>query len=59
MTHGGKLAEIAKMLTESTGRSFKHQDVYNVVQKLQKRFLDTDTATGEEIVRLGYRLNNW
>ena len=46
MTHGGKLPEIAKMLTESTGRAFEHQDVYNLVQKLQKRFLVTDSATG-------------
>ena len=52
MTHGGKLPEIAKMLNESTGRAFQHQEVYNVVKKLQKRFLLTDTATGEEDVEI-------
>ena len=36
MTHGGKLPEIAKMLSESTGRTFEHQEVYKLVQKLQK-----------------------
>ena len=48
MTHGGKVPEIAKMLRESTGRTFEHRDVFNVVQKLEKRFLVTDTATEEE-----------
>ena len=43
MTHGGKVPEIAKMLTELTGRSFEHRDVFNVVQKLEKRCLVTDT----------------
>ena len=41
LTHGGKLPEIAKILTESTGRTFEHQDVYHVIQKLQKRFQET------------------
>ena len=50
MTHGGKLPEIAKMLSGWTGRAFEHQDVYNVVRKLQKRFLVTDTETEEEKV---------
>ena len=45
MTHGGKLPEIAKFLTESTGRVFQHRDVYNVIQKLQKRF----QGTGEDL----------
>ena len=48
MTHGGKLPEIAQMLTETTGRAFQHQEVYNLVKKLQKQFLLTDTATVEE-----------
>ena len=53
MTHGGKLPEIAKMLTESTGRAFEHQDVYNLVKKLQKRFLVNDNrATGMENVEI-------
>ena len=50
MTYGGKLPEIAKMLTESTGRVFQHHEVHNVVKKLQKRFLLTDTEPGEEEV---------
>ena len=41
LTHGGKLPEIAKILTESTVRAFEHQDVYHVIQKLQKRFQET------------------
>ena len=44
LTHGGKLPEIAKILTESTGHNFEHQDVYRVIQKLQKRFQEA----GEE-----------
>ena len=48
MTHGGKVPEIAKMLREWTGRIFEHRDVFNVVQKLEKRLLVTDTATEEE-----------
>ena len=53
LTHGGKLPEIAKMLTESTGRVFEHQDVYNLVKKLQKRFLVNDSrATGMENVEI-------
>ena len=38
LTHSGKLPEIAKFLTESTGRTFEHRDVYRVIQKLQKQF---------------------
>ena len=53
LTHGGKLPEIANMLTESTGRTFEHQDVYNLVKKLQKRFLVNDgRATGIENVEI-------
>ena len=52
MTYGGKLPEIAKMLTESTGRVFQHHEVHNVVKKLQKRFLLTDTEPGEEEVEI-------
>ena len=53
MTYGGKLPEIAKMLTESTGRVFQHHEVHNVVKKLQKRFLLTDdTSPGEEEVEI-------
>ena len=53
MTYGGKLPEIAQMLTESTGRVFQHHEVHNVVKKLQKRFLLTDDpAPGEEEVEI-------
>ena len=53
MTYGGKLPEIAQMLTESTGRVFQHHEVHNVVKKLQKRFLLTDdTSPGEEEVEI-------
>ena len=52
MTYGGKLPEIARMLTESTGRVFQHHEVHNVVRKLQKRFLLTDTSPGEEEVEI-------
>ena len=52
MTHGGKLPEIAEMLRESTGRVFQHHEVHNVVRKLQKRFLLTDTSPGEEEVEI-------
>ena len=37
LIEGGKLPEIAKMLSDFTGRSLGRQDVYNVVRKLQKQ----------------------
>ena len=50
LTHGGKVPDIAKMLSEFTGRTFQRQDVYNVIAKLQKQFLVIDSETGEEKV---------
>ena len=50
LTQGGKLPEIAKMLTDFTGRSFGRANVHNLVRKLQKRFLVVDALTGEEKV---------
>ena len=47
MTHGGKLPEIAKFLAESTGRTFEHQEIYRVIQKLQKRFQGTGEGKPE------------
>ena len=44
----GKLPEIAKMLTDFTGRNFRRDDVHNLVRKLQKKFLVIDALTGEE-----------
>ena len=38
------------MLTEFTGQTFERSGVYNLVKKLQKRFLVIDTVTGEEKV---------
>ena len=54
LTHGGKLPEIAKMLTESTGRTFEHQEVYKLVQKLQKRKGEEQNEFLDVGMQLGY-----
>ena len=50
MTQGGKLPEIAKMLSDFTGRNYERKDVEYLVRKLQKQFLVIDPDTGEEKV---------
>jgi len=50
LIQGGKLPEIAKMLSDFTGRNLRRQDVYNVVRKLQKQSMVVDTETGEKKV---------
>ena len=51
MTQGGKLAEIAKMLSDFTGRNYERKDVEYLVRKLQKQFLVIDPDTGEKKVQ--------
>ena len=50
LTQGGKLPQIANMLSDFTGRKFTRNDVYSLVKRLQKPFLVIDTDTGEEKV---------
>ena len=50
LIQGGKLPEIAKMLSDFTGRNLGRKDVYNVVRKLQKQSMVVDTETGEKRV---------
>lgn len=50
LIQGGKLPEIAKMLSDFTGRNLGRKDVYNVVRKLQKQSMVVDTETGEKKV---------
>jgi len=50
LIQGGKLPEIAKMLSDFTGRNLGRRDVYNVVRKLQKQSTVVDSETGEKKV---------
>ena len=50
LIQGGKLPEIAKMLSDFTGRNLGRKDVYNVVRKLQKQSMVVDVETGEKKV---------
>ena len=52
MSHGGKLSEIAKMLSDFTGRDYHRKDVESKVRKLRKQFSVIDPETGEEKVEV-------
>ena len=52
MTQGGKLPEIAKMLSDLTGRNYQPKHVNYLVRKLQKQFLVIDPETGEKKVEV-------
>ena len=41
------------MLAEFTGQTFKRSGVYNLVKKLQKKFLVIDSVTGQEMIEFG------
>ena len=52
MTQGGKLPEIAKMLSDLTGRNYQPKHLDYLVRKLQKQFLVIDPETGEKKVEI-------
>ena len=48
---GGKLPEVAKMLSDFTGRILSRPpDVYNVVNRLKKKNLVVNIETGQKMV---------
>ena len=53
MNQGDTLPEIAKMLSDFTGRNYQREEVRYLVKKLRKQFLLIDPDTGEEKLELG------
>ena len=53
MNQGDTLPEIAKILSDFTGRNYQREEVRYLVKKLRKQFLLIDPDTGEEKLELG------